>query len=189
MDYKTLFPKEEKSWANMEYNRNLKKSTAERAAERKLYEMKIKEMQDEHDAEVAKAKNEEVAAKEGLRQWKKEEEKAVKVVAKAREGVRQWAQKQEKATKDVSSAQRKHIEKMRGVTMRMKKRIEEGKLKQEDVPMCRYHCKNEECWAYDGVSGADKTCPHVHKDQAGWDKGKCPAAKGGRRNVTRKRRV
>ena len=73
--------------------------------------------------------------------------------------------------------------------MRMKKRIEEGKLKQEDIPMCRYHCTNEECWAYDGVSGTDKTCPHVHKDQAGWDKGKCPAAKGGRRNATRRRRA
>jgi len=187
MDLKSIFPKEEKSWANMEYNRNLKKSTAERAAERKVYEMKIKEMQDEHDAEVAKAKKEEVAAKEGLRQWKKEEEKAVKVVAKAREGVRQWEQKQEKATKDVSSAQRKYVEKMRGVTMRMKKQIEQGKLKKEDIPMCKYHCTDEACWAYDGVSGNDKTCPHIHKDQASWDKGKCPK-KGGKR-VTRRRRA
>ena len=189
MEFKNIFPRNNRSWGNIQNEEDKKKSTAERAAERKVYEMKIKEMQDEHDAEVAKAKKEEVDAKEGLRQWKKEEEKAAKAVVKAREGARQWEQKQEKATKDVSSAQRKHIEKMRGVTMRMKKRIEEGKLKQEDVPMCRYHCTNEECWAYDGVSGTDKTCPHVHKDQAGWDKGKCPAAKGGRRNATRRRRA
>jgi len=166
MDLKSIFPKNNRSWFNIQDEEDRKKSTAERAAERKAYEMKIKEMQDEHDAAVAKAKKDAVQAAAAVRHWKQEEVKAVKVL---------------------SDAQRKYVEKMRGVTMRMKKQIEQGKLKKEDIPMCKYHCTDEACWAYDGVSGNDKTCPHVHKDQAGWNKGKCPK-KGGKR-VTRRRRA
>jgi hypothetical protein len=176
-NFQKIFPRNDRSFANIQYNENRKKSPNEKKAYHDEYLRRIAEM----EAAVNKASAEELAAKEhaqeAFRQWEETKKKEVKAERVAQQAVRQWEQVQVKAVDTLTRAQRKYVEEMRGLSGRMKKQIEEKKLTEESIPRCTYHCQNLNCWAYDGVEAKDKTCPYRHKDSPYWAQATCPPVK------------
>jgi hypothetical protein len=189
-DFQKLFPKNDRSFANIQYEENMKRSNAEKKADRNEYLRRIKEMEDA----ASQASEAELAAKlhaqETFRQWEETKKQVVKAEKVAQQAIRQWEQVKAQAVDTLTKAQRKYVEEMRGLSGRMKKQIEEEKLTEEAISRCTYHCQNELCWAYDGVETKDKTCPYRHKDSPYWAQATCPpvkAPKAPKRGGTRRR--
>ncbi len=50
--------------------------------------------------------------------------------------------------------------------------------------MCKWECQGEKCWAHE-----QKMCPYIHKGEPGWNaEAALKKKRGGRRNMTRRRR-
>ena len=191
-DFQKLFPRNDRSFANIQYEENMKKSPNEKKAYHDEYLRRIAEM----EAAASKASEAEVAAnlhaQEAFRHWEETKKEVVKAEKVAHQAVRQWEQVKAQAVDTLTKAQRKYLEEMRGLSGRMKKQIEEKKLTEESISRCTYHCQNLNCWAYDGVEVKDKTCPYRHKDSPYWAQATCPpvkAPKASKRGGTRKVRM
>ena len=188
-NFQKSFLKNERSFANIQENENMKKSPNERKAERDEYLRRIAEMENAARQAFAAELAAKLHAQEAYRQWKAKKEELKKTAKVAEDAFRQWDQVKAKAVDTLTRAQRKYIEEMRGLSGRMKKQIEENKLTEESISRCTYHCQNKLCWAYDGVEGKDKTCPYRHRDSKYWAQATCPpvkAPRAGKHGGTRK---
>ena len=175
MDYKNVFPKNDRSWGNIVYEEDLAKSPSQKKAERADYEKQIAFMMQmrEKQTELENKLQDELAAAQ---------KNVHKLTEMARDEIKKATDKvkvvEQKVVQTLDKAQRSYIEKMR------KRYMKNGKI--EHIPiMCKNHClgPREDCWAYDKVDEKDKVCPFIHRGDAEWDSSKCKVVK----NTTRKK--